>query len=125
MKRFLKFGTVGVFNTLITFFSFTVFYYIGINYLLAHVMGYGLGVLNSYYWNKRWVFKDERKKTAIFYKFVAVNLVTLGIHTGLLFLLVNNAGLQPVGANLMATAASLFINYFLNSRWTFHQQQVG
>lgn len=125
MKRFLKFGTVGVFNTLITLFSFTLFYYIGINYLLAHVMGYALGVLNSFYWNKKWVFKDNRKKSATFYKFIAVNLVTLGIHTLLLYLLVSNAGLQPVLANLLATGASLLINFFLNSKWTFQQQQVG
>lgn len=125
MKRFLKFGTVGVFNTLITLFSFTLFYYFGINYLLAHVMGYALGVLNSFYWNKKWVFKDNRKKSATFYKFIAVNLVTLGIHTLLLYLLVSNAGLQPVLANLLATGASLLINFFLNSKWTFQQQQVG
>lgn len=66
MKRFLKFGTVGVFNTLITLLSFTFFYYIGINYLLAHVMSYALGVFNSFYWNKRWVFKDDSRNTAIF-----------------------------------------------------------
>ncbi|WP_404429493.1 GtrA family protein [Sutcliffiella horikoshii] len=126
MKRFLKFGTVGVFNTLITFASFTFFFFIGINYLAANVMGYILGMLNSYYWNKKWVFQDKRKKASIFYKFVVVNMVTLGIHTFLLFLLVDYAGLQPIFANLFATGAGLAINYFINSKWTFRQeQQVG
>ncbi|MGD6778562.1 GtrA family protein [Sutcliffiella horikoshii] len=126
MKRFLKFGTVGVFNTMITFASFTLFFYIGINYLAANVMGYILGMLNSYYWNKKWVFQDERNKASVFYKFVVVNIVTLGVHTLLLFLLVDYAELQPIIANLFATGAGLAINYFINSKWTFRQeQQVG
>ncbi|TYS69788.1 GtrA family protein [Sutcliffiella horikoshii] len=123
MKRLLKFGTVGVFNTLITFASFTILYYLGLNYLVANVIGYCLGVLNSYYWNKRWVFQDNRKRASIFYKFIAVNVLTLGVQTLFLFLLVNKLGLQPVLANLVAIGASLFINYFLNAKWTFFQEQ--
>ncbi|WP_010200086.1 GtrA family protein [Bacillus sp. m3-13] len=123
MKRLLKFGTVGVFNTLITFVSFTILYFLGFNYLVANVIGYCLGVMNSYYWNKKWVFQDNRKTVSIFYKFIAVNLLTLGIQTLFLFLLVNTMGLQPVLANLGAIGASLFINYFLNAKWTFFQEQ--
>ncbi|MGD6991064.1 GtrA family protein [Sutcliffiella horikoshii] len=123
MKRLLKFGTVGVFNTLITFVSFTILYFLGFNYLVANVIGYCLGVMNSYYWNKKWVFQDNRKTVSIFYKFIAVNLLTLGIQTLFLFLLVNTMGLQPVLANLGSIGASLFINYFLNAKWTFFQEQ--
>ncbi|ART78150.1 sugar translocase [Sutcliffiella horikoshii] len=123
MKRLLKFGTVGVFNTLITFASFTILYYLGLNYLVSNVIGYCLGIVNSYYWNKKWVFKDSRKRASIFYKFIAVNVLTLGIQTLFLFLLVNKLGLQPVLANLGSIGASLFINYFLNAKWTFFQEQ--
>lgn len=123
MKRFLKFGTVGVFNTLITLASYTFFIYIGINYLISNVLGYGLGVLNSYYWNKKWVFHDGSKNSGVFYKFVAVNLFTLGFNTFILFLLVNQVGLHPVIANIFAIGSGLLLNYFLNAKWTFNSKQ--
>ncbi|CAN7188056.1 GtrA family protein [Rossellomorea sp. LjRoot5] len=121
MKMFLKFGTVGFFNTLITLGSYTLFVYIGINYLVANVLGYLLGVLNSYYWNKNWVFQDRTGKAGVFVKFFAVNLLTLGFNTLALFILVHQLGLHPVLANVFAVGCGLGLNYILNYKWTFNQ----
>lgn len=119
MKRFLKFGTVGVFNTLITLGSYTLLIYIGMNYLLANVLGYMLGVLNSYYWNKKWVFKAGDVKADVFLKFASVNVFTLGFNTLILYLLVHYAGIHPVLANIVAIGSGMVLNYLLNARWTF------
>ena len=64
MKKFMKFGLIGILNTLITIGSYMLFVYLGMNYIIANVIGYGIGVINSYYWNKNWVFqvKLESKK---------------------------------------------------------------
>ena len=123
MKRFLKFGTVGLFNTLITLGSYTLFVSIGMNYLLANVLGYGLGVLNSYYWNKKWVFQIKEGRANVFLKFVAVNLLTLAFNTSILYLLVNRVGLHPVVANVLAVGCGLVLNYILNYKWTFNKAQ--
>ncbi|MGM0753181.1 MAG: GtrA family protein [Bacillota bacterium] len=119
MKRFLKFGTVGVFNTLITLGSYTLFIYIGIHYLLANVLGYVLGVLNSYYWNKRWVFEARDTKADVFVKFASVNVFTLAFNTLILYLLVQYAGFHPVAANIVAIGSGMVVNYLLNAKWTF------
>jgi putative flippase GtrA len=55
--QFVKYGMVGVLNTLITLFAIYVCKsIIGINPFVSNAIGYILGVLNSFIWNKTWVF---------------------------------------------------------------------
>ena len=125
MKTFLKFGTVGVLNTGITIVSYMIFIFFGINYLLANIFAYGLGVINSYFWNRRWVFKETQKTNQqyVFVKFVLVNLLTLGITTGILFILVQYLYIQEIIAQVLATGVGLIFNFLLNKTWTFGNKQ--
>jgi putative flippase GtrA len=121
MKRLLKFGTVGIFNTLITIGSFMLLLSVGVNYLLANIISYGLGVINSYYWNKNWVFEATSGQKNLFLKFVVVNLITLLINTLSLYLLVNYLGIHPIIGQFISTGIGMVINYLLNKRWTFNK----
>lgn len=55
--QLLKYGVIGVSNTLITL---VVFYVIktlmGLDYAVANTVGYILGLINSFVWNRTWVF---------------------------------------------------------------------
>lgn len=55
--QLLKYGVIGVSNTLITL---VVFYVIntlmGLDYAVANTLGYILGLINSFVWNRTWVF---------------------------------------------------------------------
>ncbi len=55
--QLLKYGVIGVSNTLITL---VVFYVIntlmGLDYAVANTLGYILGLVNSFVWNRTWVF---------------------------------------------------------------------
>ena len=78
--QLLKFGLIGVSNTLldlvVTFVLNAIF---GI-YYLAKIIGYACGIANSYFWNSRWTFREERRRDAReIVRFIAVNLVTLGL----------------------------------------------
>lgn len=57
IERFVKYCLVGVLNTLVTlgviFVSKSI---IGLNPYLSNAMGYVAGVINSFLWNKNWVF---------------------------------------------------------------------
>lgn len=119
MVTLLKFGTVGVFNTLITFICYSILIYFGLNYLLSNIIGYSLGVLNSFYWNKNWVFKVSNNQSKRFLKFIIVNLITLGCNTFLLFLFVEYIHLNELIANGLAICVGLVINFILNKIWTF------
>ncbi|MDR4427381.1 GtrA family protein, partial [Bacillus anthracis] len=49
MEKLLKFGLVGIFNTLIPIISFWILLKFGMNYLIANTIAYLIGVANSYY----------------------------------------------------------------------------
>lgn len=58
--QFLKYACVGVLNTLVTLcVIFLCKVIIGINPLVSNAIGYVCGVINSFIWNKRWVFRSS------------------------------------------------------------------
>jgi putative flippase GtrA len=122
MIQLMKFGIVGVANTLITIISYNALVYLGLNYMVSNVVGYALGVLNSFYWNKNWVFKAGPEQKHVFSKFVVVNLITLGVNTLILFGLVELMKIRSFPAQFAATMAGLLLNFILNKKWTFKQR---
>ena len=80
LVQLLKFVLIGASNTLIDLVvTFALNAIFGI-YYLAKIIGYACGILNSYIWNSRWTFREERRRDAReIITFIAVNLVTLGL----------------------------------------------
>ena len=57
--QLFKYGVIGVMNTLITVVSFYLLNtWAGVPYGAANIVGYVLGVINSFIWNRQWVFKN-------------------------------------------------------------------
>lgn len=123
MKKILKFGLVGILNTLITFISYAVFVTFGINYLIANCVSYFIGVINSYYWNKNWVFKSTSKDSTLILKFFAVNLIVLTFNTIVLFIFVDKLGIDKFISQIFSISVGMVINFFLNKIWTFNKQK--
>ncbi|MDN3019016.1 GtrA family protein [Paenibacillus sp. BSR1-1] len=123
MTKFLKFGAVGIFNTLITIGSFTLFVYLGINYILANTLAYGLGTINSFFWNKNWVFQERSGNLTLFVKFVIVNIVMLGFNTLTLYLLVDQFKIGSTAAQVFSTFLGMMINFLFNQKWTFSKKK--
>ena len=92
--QFLKFALVGVLNTVVDFLVFQLFNLtLGWMYL-AQVIGYCAGILNSYFWNSRWTFRKEHRRSAReVVTFLVVNLVSLGVSLGVLWLCRNPFGI--------------------------------
>lgn len=57
--QFIKFSLVGVSNTLISEGLYVIIVFFGGHYLLASLVGFVLSVLNAYYWNNKYVFKEQ------------------------------------------------------------------
>src|ERR1039457_2445625 len=54
VRQFLKYGLVGASNTILTFVVYSVLVTLDVDYLLAIVLGYSIGSLNSYVLNPHW-----------------------------------------------------------------------
>jgi putative flippase GtrA len=120
--RFIRFGIVGVMNTLITIISFWILNKIGMVYITANIISYLIGVVNSYFFNSRWVFKVDSKKSSRGVRFLIINLIVLAINTGLLILFVDKVGLNKYIAQIFVIVICMVLNYFLNRKWTFSEE---
>ena len=59
--QLFKYGVIGVMNTLITAVSFYLLNtWLKVPYGPANIIGYVLGVINSFIWNRNWVFKTKK-----------------------------------------------------------------
>jgi putative flippase GtrA len=121
MVQFIKFAVVGVLNSAIQYLVFLFLYSLtGTQYLLASIIGYVAGMINSYILNRRWTFGSRNQKLLTeLSRFVAVNLISLGVNLGLLFLLVSTGVMVPQWAQIFAIIGSTLVNFVLNKVWTF------
>jgi putative flippase GtrA len=69
--QFAKFIVVGLLNTSVTLITiFLCKSIIGLNPYLSNAFGYIAGVINSFLWNRSWVFKSHGKVEAEAIKFI-------------------------------------------------------
>src|SRR5664279_1325598 len=60
LVQFIKFGIVGISNTLLTFAVYTLLLKVfGVWYLLASAIGFIAGATNGFLLNRKWTFADH------------------------------------------------------------------
>lgn len=145
LLQLIKFALVGASNTLVDMivntglsFLLRLFFAGDWIYYLAKTVGYACGILNSYFFNSRWTFREERRRDRREkISFVAVNLIVLGISYGLIALFKDvfhwgewwmGLGLpegltKVVGGelfcSLLATCICIPVNFILNKLFVF------
>ena len=120
--RIIKFGIIGISNTLINWIIFFLLNLVEVNYILANIIAYSLATINSYIWNSKWVFKYNNEKLVSSLKFIIVNLVGLILNTIILFILVDMFNINKIISLVMATGVVMIINYISNRLWVFKQK---
>ncbi len=126
--QFIKFGIVGVSNTLI---SLAVYYLcfnaLHMHYQLANLLGFVISVTNAYYWNSRYVFRmgehralKEHLKT--YARTVAAYGGTYLLGVALLWLWVDVLGISENLAPLLNLCVTIPLNFLINKFWTFRNK---
>lgn len=124
MIKLLKFGLIGILNTSITIGSYAVFVYIfNMNFIIANIIAYILGMINSYFWNKNWVFEVKESNTFTYVKFIVVNVGMLGFNSLGLYILVSNFHINKMISQIIIVGASMFLNFILTKTWTFRSNK--
>jgi putative flippase GtrA len=114
LTQAVKFGLVGVLNTALdwgVYYLLTRFAGMGGLPTLAKAISYGIGVLNSYFWNRRWTFGSQAGAAKTLLPFVLVNLVGTGINSGMMALSTGLFHLPEVAGLALATVAALSWNF--------------
>ena len=69
--QFLKFGMVGVANTIISYLIYAVVFAVSGNYVLGNVIAWLLSVLHAYMWQTVFVFRqDAKREKRVWWKFL-------------------------------------------------------
>jgi putative flippase GtrA len=127
--RFLKFGLVGVSNTVIDFLILNFLILIGLNAYFSNAIAFLFAVTNSYLLNRAWTFKDRRSNKAWqqYTKFFIASAAGLAINLiATYFLLdfldthqITNRFIQANASKLIAIAVIIFWNYGMSRFFVF------
>lgn len=119
--EFIKFGLVGVVNTLLGLAIYYLLIHFNVHYIIANLISFVLSVLNSFFLNNKYVFKDN-KKDKILKKLFKVYLsygFTLLLGTLLLYLQVDILGISELVAPVINLVVTIPLNFLLNRNWAF------
>lgn len=127
--QFVKFGVVGLSNTAISYGAYVILTYIGIQYVLANIIAFIVSVLNSFFWNNRYVFKKnygEKRNmwwtlTKTFLAYGSTGLVLSNI---LLVLFVEMFGINKYLAPLLILIITIPLNFIINKYWAFKTVKI-
>ena len=128
--QFIKFGIVGVSNTLIAYIAYSICVYIGIHYLIANAIGFFISVLNAYYWSDRFVFKkgEGESRSAIWTlakTYIAYGSTGLLLASILLYLYVDKLYISEYIAQLLVLVVTIPLNFIINKFWSFKTKKVN
>ncbi len=141
MAQFARFVAVGFLNTAIDFGILNVLNMLtgvssGFWVAVLNVPGFLIAVVNSYLWNKLWVFQDRHEGESLFHdfpKFFAVIVSGLIINGGIVYGMTTLVGpmfdLSPERwlniSKVLATAISLVWNFAGLKFLVFHPEDIA
>lgn len=123
--QFIKFGIVGVSNTLISLAIYYVLVFFNCNYIVANTIGFIISVLNAYYWNNKYVFKSKDKvktKKDTVKQLIKVYMsygVTFVLSTVLLYIMVDCLDISEYIAPIINLCITVPLNFVMNKLWAF------
>jgi putative flippase GtrA len=96
----------------------------GVYYLIASAAAFIVSVLNSFFWNNKYVFKEHKEKRriapALFRTFAAYGSTGLILNNILLFVLVDTIKISEYIAPLLCLIVTIPLNFILNKFWAFN-----
>jgi putative flippase GtrA len=125
--QFFKFGIVGLSNTAISYAIYSVLVYIELHYLIASTIAFFISVLNSFFWNNKYVFKkDENQKRNIFHSliktYISYAFTGLILSNLFLFLFIDILHISKYLAPFLGMVVTIPLNFILNKKWAFRSE---
>jgi len=124
-NQFIKFGIVGISNTFIGLLIYYIFVFINKDlYIVGNIVGFIVSVLNSYYWNNKYVFTAENRNhiKALSRTYLSYG-TTFILGTFLLIIMVQVMNISEVIAPLLGLIITVPLNFILNKNWAFKVKQ--
>ena len=133
LTQFVKFGLIGVTNTLLGYGIYMLViwiltpYSLSYDYFIGSVLGFIISVLWSFYWNNKLVFNQDSGKRNIFKSLLKTYLsyASTGIVLSniLLYVFVDLMGISKAIAPFINLLITVPLNFVLNKYWAFRKEK--
>jgi putative flippase GtrA len=122
----VKFGIVGIANTLLSFAVYIALVKgLDVWYLAASAIAFAVGAVNGFLLNRRWTFREHTGDALTPVRWFVVQGCGLLVNLGLVYLAVDGLGLDKLLGQAFATAIVVVGTFFANRAWTFRAQPQG
>ena len=123
LAQFIKFGLVGLSNTLVSWICYYVILWINDDlYMLGSLVGTVVSVANAFFWNDKFVFTGGEKTWRAKMKRLGKTYVSYG-GTSLLSIVLLwfevQLGVSKVIAPVVNLIITIPLNFVINKLWTF------
>lgn len=124
--QFVKFILVGVTNTFVSYFFYFIFWNLGVHYLAANILGYFMGIINSFFWNNKYVFVEKRDRRQMWKIFLRTCCSYMGIgfvmENILLVVSVQFMHAHEAIAPVIVAILIVPINFIVNKLWAYRKE---
>lgn len=136
LLQFIKFGIVGVSNTLISYVLYVAVLLamrplrVAWDFVIGNIVAFVLSVLWSFYWNNRVVFASKDRKgrqlgIALLKAYLSYGFTGILLNNFLSWLWVSVIGISKYIAPLINLIISVPLNFLINKFWTFRHHEQG
>jgi len=120
-RQFVKYGLVGVTNTLAYYAVYVVCVHFGMWYLAASALAFTVGAVNSYLLNRNWTFRVRAGHRTTVAPYVVVQIGGLLGNLGVIFLMVDGLGVGKFEGQAIAIVVVVLGMFVANRYWTFKE----
>ncbi|MCW2999026.1 MAG: GtrA family protein [Solirubrobacterales bacterium] len=119
----IRFGAVGASGYVVNLASFSLCVHVlGIDYRVAAVIAFLIGVMNNFWWNRHWTFGASDGHAGFqAARFFTVSVGAFLVSFGILQALVSGANMAEVPAQAIAIVAATPLNFLGNKLWSFRE----
>jgi putative flippase GtrA len=121
--RFLAIGALNTFVGLSVIYLCK--YALSLSDVPANVIGYAVGLCNSFVWNRRWTFSHSGKISSAAVRFGIVFLAAYFVNLGVLLSVNSIAGMNSYLAHAIAAIPYTVLSYLGNRYYVFHSRTLG
>lgn len=120
VKQFIKFGMVGVVNTLNSWLVYYLLLFFNIHYLVANTIAYFASSLIGYFLNKMWVFKKkEQKNLNGLVKYYIVYITSYFLNMMCMYIIVDVLNISDKLAPILVLFVTVPFNFIFSKLWIF------
>ena len=122
-KQFIKFGAVGILNTVSSWIFYYTLLHFRVHYIIATTIAYVLSSIIGFCLNKVWVFKSKNKTGSSLLKYIVTYGSSYLLNVGLMYCFVDILNISDKLAPILVLFFTIPYNFIFSRLWVFNNKK--